>query len=1100
MDDRYHCVVLCIIFVTDFTVMRVKYYSKFLFFLLFNILLAYEVAYAEGTKEIMPNSGNEAHIMPANGIFGGNQRDPFALEGGPADYRLNIHISDYTTEVIHFGLGTSNNPIAINWRIRAPDGTEAWLGTTPTASSPTGYISTYAQAVAGPQILNATGYPSNSCTPTMNGDYYMTFQLNNNSGREFDYFDITVVNTTTMTKIDGRVFSKCWQIRNPSSGFGQYYTFEGLMYIYSIDGIVTRFDPNNFEGRDFSFSCNESGCYAVPPSTTQLARQSQPGPNPHNYPQYKIFLNDPDHTAYPDGAIGQLIADSLFTESKCNSGTIDFIFKTTGPGSGSVMLLLNTLGAPYADRELTQSVTGGWDTITWDGKDANGLQVPSGSSFPFTMSFTNGLTHLPLWDVEENVNGFKVNLIRPITVPPLPDPAFYWDDILVNGITSTTPPGCSVPPATGCHIWDNDWGDQKTINTWWFLVSNSTAQVTITYKKSPANLGSITGVNSVCQGALGIAFSVVPDPSSTSYTWSYSGTGVTINGTGSSVTLNFAVNATSGTLSVQGWNPDCGVGPTSTKSITVDPLPDPAGVISGTANVCLTQTYTYSVPAIANAASYSWSYSGTGATILPPGNTNSVQIQFSPAATPGQLSVMGVNSCGSGTPSLFPITVAPFPGAAGAISGPSPVCQTETGIIYSVPPIANATSYSWSLPPGVSGTSSINTITVNFSQTAATGNITVNGINSCGDGTSNSRSITVNPRAYPAGPITGPPGICQGSSATYTIDPITNAVSYVWSYSGSGVTLTPSGTSATIDFSGSATSGVLSVAGANGICSNGDPSALNIAVGYQTPSALTICNNLTTMQGKPFALTGGTPLGGVYSGPGIAGSTFSPATAGIGNHTITYTFTNAPFGCSSSATATITVVASPPFVCGGMLTDIREPGKQYVTVQIGSQCWMAQNLDAGSRIADNKMQKDNCILEKFCYANMDANCGSFGGLYQWDELMSYTRLEEFQGICPPGWHIPSEDDWNTLFNFLGDVSTAGSAMKASGFSGFNAEMQGALFQNISPAFLNDATLFWTSTESGNDHALAHGLHVQTPSVSSKPTLKSNALAVRCVRD
>ena len=166
----------------------------------------------------------------------------------------------------------------------------------------------------------------------------MTFELGSNQERDFKYFDITVINTnvTPNVPIPGRVFSKCWQIRNPQPWSTN--RFQGLMYIYSADGIVTKFDPNSLEGRDFSFSSNESGCYQVnPPAMTSTeARRSQTGR--HNYPQFPIFLNDPDNNVYPSGTIGQLVippppTPAVVTTSHCESGTIDFTFSVTEAGS-----------------------------------------------------------------------------------------------------------------------------------------------------------------------------------------------------------------------------------------------------------------------------------------------------------------------------------------------------------------------------------------------------------------------------------------------------------------------------------------------------------------------------------------------------------------------------------------------------------------------------------------------------------------------------------------------------------------------------------------------------------------------------------------------
>ena len=430
--------------------------------LLYTLFLPF-LGFTEGTKQLMPDSADnkKAYIMPANGNSGGNLRDPFALYNGDTNYRLKIHIKDCTRERIFFGLGSVvTGGGAVNWRIHKPDGTVLWSGTTP--SSGTGFIQYASQAYAGPSVISTQGYPAREAFPPVNGEYFMTFQIPNNSSRVYKYFDITVVDTTTYTAIPGRVFSKCWQF---STNEPSVHGFFGYLYPYSNDGVVSKFNPNGFDGRWFSVCCNESGCYKIDAlHNAQQARQSTNGW--HNYPQYKIFLNDPDTNVYPSGTVGQLVTGSLSTVTYCLSGTIDFIFQTTAQGTVEITLDLSSLGAPYVDRKLIESVTGGIDTITWDGKDGNGLSIPSGSTFLFTLRFYNGLTHLPLWDVENNADGFKVSLVRPQSVPAIPDPEFFWDDSQVGGTSLIDPPGCNSS-TTGCHIWTGDWGDNKTIPDKW---------------------------------------------------------------------------------------------------------------------------------------------------------------------------------------------------------------------------------------------------------------------------------------------------------------------------------------------------------------------------------------------------------------------------------------------------------------------------------------------------------------------------------------------------------------------------------------------------------------------------------------------------------
>ena len=142
---------------------------------------------------------------------------------------------------------------------------------------------------------------------------------------------------------------------------------------------------------------------------------------------------------------------------------------------------------------------------------------------------------------------------------------------------------------------------------------------------------------------------------------------------------------------------------------------------------------------------------------------------------------------------------------------------------------------------------------------------------------------------------------------------------------------------------------------------------------------------------------------------------------------ITYNFNNT-WGCPGTANAPITVVALAPFACGTAVMDVRD-NQVYQTVQIGGQCWFATNLNYGATIPSGLMQRDNCTAEKYCYGDLPANCGTIGGMYQWDELMQYRTNNGAQGFCPPEWHVPTEAEWTTLFNFYISNGFAGSPLK-----------------------------------------------------------------------
>jgi uncharacterized protein (TIGR02145 family) len=153
-------------------------------------------------------------------------------------------------------------------------------------------------------------------------------------------------------------------------------------------------------------------------------------------------------------------------------------------------------------------------------------------------------------------------------------------------------------------------------------------------------------------------------------------------------------------------------------------------------------------------------------------------------------------------------------------------------------------------------------------------------------------------------------------------------------------------------------------------------------------------------------------------------------------------------------------------------------GQIYTTVQIGTQCWMAQNLNIGTRINGSQNQANNSIVEKYCYNDIDSSCDIYGGLYQWNEAMQYVATEGVQGICPSGWHIPTDAEWTTISSNLGGLSVAGGKMKetslnhwaspntgATNISGFTA--LGAGYRSYIGAGFYDLKVvarFWTSTQ------------------------------------
>ena len=204
-------------------------------------------------------------------------------------------------------------------------------------------------------------------------------------------------------------------------------------------------------------------------------------------------------------------------------------------------------------------------------------------------------------------------------------------------------------------------------------------------------------------------------------------------------------------------------------------------------------------------------------------------------------------------------------------------------------------------------------------------------------------------------------------------------------------------------------------------------------------------------------------------------------------------------------------------VCGEVLTDCRD-NKTYSTVLIGSQCWMAQNLDAGTQVNGTVTQTNNSVLEKYCHGNLATRCQIYGGLYQWGEFMNYSSSSNSNpsgrpGICPAGWHVPGDAEWTQLTNYLGGTPVAGGKMKETGTGHWNYPNTGATnssgftglgagLRNIDGTFLGLKTdgIFWTSTEVNSTDAYTRGLAYESAGISVYGYTKSMGFSARCVKD
>ncbi|MBS1741845.1 MAG: T9SS type A sorting domain-containing protein [Bacteroidetes bacterium] len=293
----------------------------------------------------------------------------------------------------------------------------------------------------------------------------------------------------------------------------------------------------------------------------------------------------------------------------------------------------------------------------------------------------------------------------------------------------------------------------------------------------------------------------------TSYTWTVQGTGMTIiSGQGStSIEVSYAANFTSGVIRVTA-NSNCGA--RTPRSLNISRLtPQAPAVINGPVNACsyvgTSTQVTYSIDAVVNATSYTWTLPANVNLVSGQGTT-SIVVTFGGAFTTGAIKVRSVSNCFSSGDRQLTVSLVP-PAVPGTISGPTSACPyvgTSTQVTYSIASVPDATSYLWTLPTNMNLVSGQGTtsIVVTFNNNFGTSALSVKAVSSCASSANSNLTITASSASTP-GAISGPNNAClfigTANEATYSIRKVSNAASYVWVVpTGATITGHPSGTGA----------------------------------------------------------------------------------------------------------------------------------------------------------------------------------------------------------------------------------------------------------------------------------------------------------------
>ncbi len=286
---------------------------------------------------------------------------------------------------------------------------------------------------------------------------------------------------------------------------------------------------------------------------------------------------------------------------------------------------------------------------------------------------------------------------------------------------------------------------------------------------------------------------------------------------------------------------------------------------------------------------------------------------------------------------------------------------------------------------------------------------------------------------------------------------------------------------------------------------NAGPDQLNLTGTTATLAANTPATGET---GSWSILTGS---GGSLNSNSNPSATFTKGTDSA--YTLVWTITG-PCGISRD---TVNLLFPAPIGpnCG---QSISYAGENYSIVSIGNQCWLNRNLNVGTMVNGTANQTNNGIIEKYCYNN--TMCSSHGGLYQWAEAVQYqngasntTSLSfpfsgNVKGICPTGWHIPSDAEFCTLSSFFEPSVNcnasgiaginAGTSLKSS--LGFYSRSYGNRVNGGSFSGSGTDAFFMTSTEAGTNVLIAWNVYFSSSYVYRIGKNKDDGLSVRCLKD
>jgi uncharacterized protein (TIGR02145 family) len=476
----------------------------------------------------------------------------------------------------------------------------------------------------------------------------------------------------------------------------------------------------------------------------------------------------------------------------------------------------------------------------------------------------------------------------------------------------------------------------------------------------------------------------------------------------------------------------------------------------------------------------------------------------------------------------------------------SPTAGTHTPsisqIVWNWNAVAGATGYKWGTTNAYASATDMGTA-ITKTETGLTCNTAYTryawAYSACGNSTpvTLTQTTSLNPPATP----TAGTHVATATQIIWNWNTVAGATGYKWGTTNVYASATDMGTAITKTETGlTCNASYTRYAWAYSACGNSTPvtltktTALNPpaapAAGTHVAAATQIVWNWNTVAGATGYKWS---TANNYAGATEMGTATTKTETGLACNTAYTRYAWAYSACGNSTALTMNqTTSSCPFTCGQPFIDSRD-GKSYTTVSIGTQCWFKENLNIGSRINGSGEQANNGIFEKYCYNDQESNCGIYGGLYQWAEMVQYLNgatntgswnpvpTGNVPGICPTGWHIPTDAEWTTVTTFLGGESVAGGKMKTTGTtqagtgswnapntgatneSGFTAVSAGNRYNSIPGGF--EGTGYSTDYWSSSQYALEYRAYLRHLTYVDGNCFRSYAdkvygYSVRCLRD